>query len=332
MNLVIVTKQFGNYTGATVSTLEILKRISQEFKRVEVFTLKSQKIDIPNVKINIASGYVDLYKKLKKCKDAVGYSDDHLGFLLALAHIKYIHTYHGNWPDAKYIDLSMFLKSFIFIPLYKITVKNAGKVVSVSKYMDKRFVEKNSNRSIVIYNGIKQINSSLKRRKGKSDIPRYLMVGNIDNRKYRKAIQVFNFLNQNGFDKEIDIYGKVINKNLCKRLNEYKFINIKGMVDKINYSNYDALLCTSASENLPVSIVESLISLTPVIAFDVGGIREIVIDGENGFLFNKDDYLKFATTVNNDCVKKIRFSNQKLSKIFDWDYAANNYLNLLKSI
>lgn len=328
MNLVIVTKQFGNYTGATISTLEILKRISQNFESVEVITLKSQKINIPNVKIKIASGYLDLYKEIKRKRGAIGYSDDHLGFLFSLAHIKYIHTYHGNWPDARYVDFSMFLKSFVFIPLYKLTVKDAALVVSVSEYMNEKFVKKNNDHNIVIYNGIKQKGKV----KGNLDKHRYVMVGNIDKRKYGKAIKVFDFLNQLGFDKKIDIYGEIIDRKLYKQLDEYKFTSIKGVVNKINYRNYDALICTSASENLPVSISESLMSLTPVISFDVGGINEVVINGENGFLFCKNNYSEFADTINKYSIKNLKFNNKKLSRIFNWDYAANSYLDLFKSI
>lgn len=333
MKLIVLTKQFGNYTGATISTLEILKRIAKNFEQVEVITLRSQNVNIPNVKVSVASGYVDLYKKLKRQKNVVGYSDDHLGFLMALANIKYIHTYHGNWPDAKYIDFSMFLKSCVFIPLYKLTVKKATKVVSVSKYMEEKFVRKNNSNSLVIYNGIKQNNNiNINSTNAQSNVQRYLMVGNVDNRKYGKAIKVFDFLSQMNFDKEIDIYGKIIDKNVYRRLNKYKFTDIKGVVSNIDYSNYKALICTSASENLPVSILESILSLTPVITFDVGGINEVIINGENGFLLGKNEYSEFAKTIMSGCVNDLIFDNKKLSRIFNWDYAAKNYLNLFRSI
>ena len=65
MNLIVLTKQFGNYTGATVSTIEILKRISKKFDTVEVVTMKAEKVNIPNVKILIISNCFDLIKILK---------------------------------------------------------------------------------------------------------------------------------------------------------------------------------------------------------------------------------------------------------------------------
>jgi glycosyltransferase involved in cell wall biosynthesis len=46
----------------------------------------------------------------------------------------------------------------------------------------------------------------------------------------------------------------------------------------------DAALITSAWENLPHTLLEALVVGTPVVATTVGGIPEIVRDGENGLL------------------------------------------------
>ena len=46
----------------------------------------------------------------------------------------------------------------------------------------------------------------------------------------------------------------------------------------------DAALLTSAWENLPHTLLEALAVGTPVIATAVGGIPEVLSDGENGLL------------------------------------------------
>jgi glycosyltransferase involved in cell wall biosynthesis len=46
----------------------------------------------------------------------------------------------------------------------------------------------------------------------------------------------------------------------------------------------DAVLLSSAWENFPHVLVEALALGTPVIATDVGGVAEVVRDGENGLL------------------------------------------------
>jgi glycosyltransferase involved in cell wall biosynthesis len=46
----------------------------------------------------------------------------------------------------------------------------------------------------------------------------------------------------------------------------------------------DTGLYTSETESFGLSILETLFHAKPVIAFRVGGIPEVVVDGENGFL------------------------------------------------
>ena len=59
----------------------------------------------------------------------------------------------------------------------------------------------------------------------------------------------------------------------------------------------DAVLVTSAWENLPHTVVEALAVGTPVIATAVGGIPEVVVDGENGLLVPPNDVDAIAAAV-----------------------------------
>lgn len=337
MNLVVLTKQFGNFTGATISTIELLKRVASNFDEVTVLTLKSDGTRIDGVQVQVVDGYVDLIKRLRTQKNAIGYSDDHLGFLFSFCNIKYVHTYHGNWPDARNLNLEMFIKSFYFIPLYKYTIRKANIVVNVSQYMKEKFVDSLNHSNKTIYNGVKKNGG----KSPKDDLinefnnakRRYLMVGNIDKRKYEKTIKIFDELENNAFQGEIDIYGGLLNKSLVKKIKKYKFVSIEGMVDKVDYAKYDALICTSASENLPVSIVESIINGVPVITSNVGGISEVVINNENGYLIDVNDYRTFADMLLH--YKKIVINPKtirQIKSIFSWDTSAELYMNIFKKI
>jgi len=50
------------------------------------------------------------------------------------------------------------------------------------------------------------------------------------------------------------------------------------------YSQADYLLSISTAENMPLNILEALACGTPVLACDVGGISEVLVDAQNGFL------------------------------------------------
>lgn len=60
------------------------------------------------------------------------------------------------------------------------------------------------------------------------------------------------------------------------------------------YSDLDIVALTSLNEGTPVSLIEAMASAKPVIATDVGGVRDIVIDGENGFLVKSNDVGGFS--------------------------------------
>ncbi len=59
----------------------------------------------------------------------------------------------------------------------------------------------------------------------------------------------------------------------------------------------DAALLSSSWENFPHTVVESLAAGTPVVATDVGGVGEVVRDGENGLLVPAGDVEALAAAV-----------------------------------
>jgi len=60
------------------------------------------------------------------------------------------------------------------------------------------------------------------------------------------------------------------------------------------YSDLDIVALTSLNEGTPVSIIEAMASGKPVIATDVGGVKDLIVDGENGFLAKSNDVKDFT--------------------------------------
>lgn len=59
----------------------------------------------------------------------------------------------------------------------------------------------------------------------------------------------------------------------------------------------DILLLPSLVEGLPGVILEAMYNKTPVVAYDVGGVAEVLIDNKTGKLVNFDDEKKFSNAV-----------------------------------
>jgi glycosyltransferase involved in cell wall biosynthesis len=55
------------------------------------------------------------------------------------------------------------------------------------------------------------------------------------------------------------------------------------------YGALDAFALTSANEGTPVVAIEALAAQVPVVATDVGGVRDVVLDGETGYLVRYGD-------------------------------------------
>ena len=60
------------------------------------------------------------------------------------------------------------------------------------------------------------------------------------------------------------------------------------------YADLDVVALTSLNEGTPVALIEAMASGKPVIATNVGGVKDIVLNGNNGFLIRSDDAGEFA--------------------------------------
>jgi glycosyltransferase involved in cell wall biosynthesis len=103
------------------------------------------------------------------------------------------------------------------------------------------------------------------------------------------------------------------------------------------YKSVNLFIIPSLEDNLPNTMIESLLCGTPVVGFPVGGINDAIIDGFNGFICNEIS----VTSLKNHIVKAIdnleNFNRFEISKQaqdkYNLDKQANSYLELfLKSI
>jgi glycosyltransferase involved in cell wall biosynthesis len=70
-------------------------------------------------------------------------------------------------------------------------------------------------------------------------------------------------------------------------------VDITGALDRDGVKDFlarsDIFVLPSISEGIPVTIMEAMAMELPVVATDISGIPEIVMDGKTGFLIPKED-------------------------------------------
>jgi glycosyltransferase involved in cell wall biosynthesis len=101
-------------------------------------------------------------------------------------------------------------------------------------------------------------------------------------------------------------------------------------IDKFN-AGMDVICLTSDNEGTPVSLIEAQACNVPVISTDVGGVRDIVLEGETGFIIQKGDVKGFSEKlgilIENDEIRKKMSQN-------GWNYVREkfHYLRLAKDM
>lgn len=115
------------------------------------------------------------------------------------------------------------------------------------------------------------------------------------------------------------------------------FVQNEELLKKYSQQHITFFVNVSESEGLPVSIMEIMSFGIPAIATNVGGTSEIVSDGRNGFLLDKDvsssqlsDMLRYCF-----CLDELKYKALRKEARATWDSkfnARNNYLKFYSAI
>lgn len=128
---------------------------------------------------------------------------------------------------------------------------------------------------------------------------------------------------------------KKVKLNFTNNVIELGAINDE-LLMSVAYSAADVFVIPSLMDNLPNTVLESLMCGTPVIGFPVGGILDMVKHEENGYLANEIS----ANALKHEIEKFLNNSNQlKANEIrknainkYDLNIQAQNYINLYRSL
>ena len=90
----------------------------------------------------------------------------------------------------------------------------------------------------------------------------------------------------------IDAYGLIEKKQYNTNYFDSTKINYRGNfngISSIDTAKYDAYLYTSQTDGVPNILLEVAEAGLPIVASDAGGVREVVKDGETGYLVDIED-------------------------------------------
>jgi glycosyltransferase involved in cell wall biosynthesis len=253
---------------------------------------------------------------------------------------------HHLVKDIFYKELSFpfshigyFAESFLMPRIYSNT-----KFVAVSESTKKEMVEAGFDAANigVVYNGL---NGGYKPANAKSAEPLIVFVGRI--KRYKRLeilVRAMKDIREKVPNARLVIAGEGEEKEnlerLVKELNLEGSVRIAGRVsdeEKIRLLQRAWVFVTpSSKEGWGVTVIEANACGTPVVAYDVPGLRESVIDGETGLLTKEDGNVglltKDATTVLLDEKLREKLSKNALdhSKNFSWDKSSKEFLKILE--
>ncbi len=331
--LVILSDNIGlNFSGGAIATCRIFETIQNQFDTIVL--IGKQLGEHPFTKFQ----FLQWSKKEEALKhilsipkeEAVFYGDFYLADYFTFVHVPFFFTYHDNWPDQQRFGIANRLNAAFFIPIYSRIFNQASHVITVSEFkLD--YVKQFTTKTSLIRNGINQQPSKQIALHRRAEQPlNVIMLGNIDDRKYSWAIEVFNQLTHLSTEHlEVHVFGHQNDNQITEQLRDLPFVELKGFQSAIDFSDYHLMLMTSKMENLSISVCDALANHTPVLCFDVGGLKEAVEHTQNGWLIPEGDIQQMASVLQQIVNREISFNfdSQDLSA-FDWKVAGEHYLTI----
>ncbi len=118
------------------------------------------------------------------------------------------------------------------------------------------------------------------------------------------------------------------------------YMNNEEIIAQYRKGSYDVFMNVSESEGIPVSIMEALAEGIPVVAFDIGGMKEIVKDGVSGFLLRENcdmgecaEILRKITKMEQEEYSELRNRAKAFwSKNYNADNNYSKYINEVRSL
>ena len=307
--------------GAEAMAFSLIKELSN-YKNVQISAiilnegkLSNKLNDLPIETKVIDEKYINFASIYKECKswftknphDVIHshrYKENILAYLISrkVKNIKLVATQHGV-PNSEQAERNINIKHrFVLEVNNKILAGKFDKLVVVSNDM-KRYYSENiqfkEDALEMIHNGIILPNVS----EIHSD-KKVFFIGSIGRlfpvKDYTLFVKIANEISKVSKEIKYVLAGdgpeRVIIQQLVNQYGLQDSFKIIGVLDDTTkfYQDIDVYLNTSLSEGLPLSVLEAMAHGVPVIAANVGGIKEIIAKEDQGILINGRNPMDFA--------------------------------------
>jgi glycosyltransferase involved in cell wall biosynthesis len=155
-------------------------------------------------------------------------------------------------------------------------------------------------------------------------------------------IKVANNLKTIGVDFKFYFLGDgILRENLENEILKYgleKYIILKGKIDDISHylKKSDIYIHGSLYESFGLTILEAMAAGLPVVTIDGEGNRDLIVEGENGYILKNDDIENFTKKIlsiysNPNKYYKMSSYAKKFAKQYDIKYYTDKLLNIYNS-
>ena len=311
---------------------ELIKKL--QAKNVQVFPLKYLVRKIRPVKDFL--GFWEIYFLIRKEKPDVVHTNSSkaeiLGNIAAwLARFaefrrarvpKIVFTAHGFVFNEEMI----FLKKTFFVFWEKLASLFADKIICVSEFDRQKGIENKiaqEKKFVTIHNGI-EISGDISHKISKEKI----VVGTVANFYRNKSLETFiqaaGILHDRGIENvEFQIVGDGAERSFLEseierlQLEDFRLLGFqKNGLECMK--EFDVFVLSSIKEGFPYVILEAMSLGLPIVATKVGGVPEVVVDGQNGFLVEPKNAEELADKIEDlirDPEKRRYFGNHNQEKI-----------------